>query len=534
MSMQPVLTLRELTFEWPNGRTVLDCVDGTINEGRTGLVGRNGAGKSTLLRLVAGELQPTSGRIEVTGPVGYLPQLLTLREEMTVADLLGISGVRSAIRSVERGEVTQQNLDVIGEDWDIEARAAAALHPIGFSADHLERPVGALSGGEAILIAITALSLRRTPITLLDEPTNNLDPATRAKLATMVDRWPGTLVVVSHDLDLLERMDSTVEIQEGRLETFGGPYSEWQRYRAQEQAAAIQAVRSAEQALKAEKRQRLEAEMKLAQRARVAKHTQANAGIPRILAGNRASKAQGAAGAMRSTMEARVTAAQAMVDEAGARVRDELHITLNLPDPNLPAGRRVLEIGDDAGLIVVQGPERVALVGPNGSGKTTLVEQIVRGTRPLPGRPSGRLHTDRFGYLPQRLDGLEEGKSAIANVRRAAPTAPEGTIRNQLARMLLRGDSADRPVCTLSGGERFRVSLARLLLREPTPQLLILDEPTNNLDIASVDQLVEALARYRGAVLIVSHDYRFLARVGVATVIELDSDGRLTQRRELR
>ncbi|MDX2968959.1 ATP-binding cassette domain-containing protein [Kribbella solani] len=118
-------------------------------------------------------------------------------------------------------------------------------------------------------------------------------------------------------------------------------------------------------------------------------------------------------------------------------------------------------------------------------------------------------------------------------MQQVAPGTPAGTIRNQLARLLLRGDSPDRPVHTLSGGERFRVSLARLLLAEPPAQLLVLDEPTNNLDIASVEQLAEALDAYRGALLVVSHDVAFLQRLGVDTVIELDSDGRMHHRREL-
>src|SRR6185437_3168370 len=138
--------------------------------------------------------------------------------------------------------------------------------------------------------------------------------------------------------------------------------------------------------------------------------------------------------------------------------------------------------------------------------------------------------TDRIGYLSQRLDGLDENAGAVDNVHAVAATTSPAAIRNQLARLLLRGDSVDRPVSTLSGGERFRVSLARLLLADPPPQLLILDEPTNNLDIASVEQFVEALADYRGAILVVSHDHPFLARIGIDTIVELGADGHLHRR----
>ncbi|MET8054664.1 ATP-binding cassette domain-containing protein, partial [Streptosporangium sp. NPDC005286] len=395
------------------------------------------------------------------------------------------------------------------------------------------RRVAEVSGGEAMLIAITGLSIRRTAITLLDEPTNNLDRPTRAKLADFVDQWPGTLVVVSHDLELLEHMENTTELYGGTLDTFGGPYSAWKEHQEQEQAAAVQAARSAQQALKVEKRQRVEAETKLARRERTAKKTQRDGGIPKILAGNRASKAQASAGSLRSTLDNKVQAAQVAVDAADARVRGEEHITLVLPDPDVPRGRRLAELHDQDRTFVIQGPERVALVGANGTGKSTLIEQFIRGTAPAPDRPHGRLLTELVGYLPQRLDGLDDDASAMANVQSVAPGTPAGTIRNQLARLLLRGDSADRPVRTLSGGERFRVSLARLLLSEPPAQLLVLDEPTNNLDIASVEQLAEALDAYRGALLVVSHDFALLERIGVDTVIELGRDGRMHQRRDL-
>ncbi|MGC4935799.1 ABC-F family ATP-binding cassette domain-containing protein [Gordonia sp. DT30] len=533
MSTKSAVTLRDLAFEWPDGSVALAGVNGTFGTGRTGLIGRNGAGKSTLLRLIAGELQPTSGHIDTSGEVGYLPQTLTLQPDTTIAELLGIRPTLDAMKAIESGDADQRHFDVIGDDWDIESRADEALQQIGFSAADLDRRVAEVSGGEGMLIAITGLRVRRTPITLLDEPTNNLDRATRDRLAEFVDQWPGTLVVVSHDLELLEHMDNTTELYGATLETFGGPYSAWKAHQEQEQAAAMQAARSAQQALKVEKRQRVEAETKLARRERTGKKTQRDGGIPKILAGNRASKAQASAGSLRSTLDDKVAAAQAAVDAADGRVREEVHIHLALPDPDVPRGRRLAELADEERTIVIQGPERVALVGANGTGKSTLIAQLVERTEPAPGRPHGRLLIDHVGFLPQRLDGLDDDASAMENVAAVAPDTPAGTIRNQLARLLLRGEGVDRPVRTLSGGERFRVSLARLLLADPPAQLLILDEPTNNLDITSVEQLAEALDAYRGALLIVSHDFAFLERIGIETVLELDESGRMHQRPEL-
>lgn len=527
MSSLSAVTIRELSFSWPDGTVALDRLNGTFTRGRTGLVGVNGSGKSTLLRLIAGKLRPQSGQIDCGGDVGYLPQTLTLDAEASVADLLGIAPILAAIAAIESGDIDERHFDTIGEDWDIASRAAEALSAIALDGIELSRRVGEVSGGEAMLIALTGLRLRRPAITLLDEPTNNLDRATRERLGVMVESWPGTLIVVSHDRELLERMEHTAELHAGTISVFGGPYSAWCAYQEGNQAAALQAARSAQQALNREKRTRQEAEQKLAQRARTAKKSQRDGGIPKILVGMRVNRAEGSAGALRTTLDDRISSAQSAVDAADARVRETEHIHLTLPDPEVARGRRIAEFRDGDRTVIIQGPERVALVGPNGSGKTSLLEQLIAGTPSAPGRVHGQLLTDRVGYLPQRLDGLAEDRSALDNVAPLAPGIPTPQLRNQLARLLLRGSAIDRPVRTLSGGERFRVSLARLLFAEPPAQLLILDEPTNNLDLASVEQLAESLDAYRGALLIVSHDELFLDRLGIDTVLELTPAGRL-------
>lgn len=527
------ISFHDVSFTWPDGSPVLEHLNGTIGTGRTGLVGRNGTGKSTLLKLVQGTLKPSSGRIETSGEIGYLPQTLTLGRDTRVSELLGIHTILSALRAIERGDIDEHLFDTVGDNWDVESRAEEYLGEIGFSAADLSRPVGELSGGEAMLIAISGLRIRRTPVTLLDEPTNNLDRPTRAALAAMVDSWPGSLVVVSHDLELLEHMEATAELHAGSLEMFGGPYSAWVAAQENEQESAVQAARAAQQALKVEKRQQQEAETKLARRERTGRNTQKNGGIPKILAGARASKAQGSAGAMRGTMENKVNAAQARLDAADARVRTQDSIRLILPDPDVPRSRKLAQIHGKDHTLTLQGPERVALVGPNGSGKTRLLEQLMGRTQATAGRAVGTLFTERVGYLPQRLDNLDDGNSALENIAAVAPSMDTGTARNQLARLLLRGDSVDRPVSTLSGGERFRVSLAKLILADPPAQLLVLDEPSNNLDVSSVHQLIQALDSYGGAILVVSHDENFLGKLGIDSVVELDAGGQLNTRRFL-
>lgn len=539
-AFRPSVALHDLTFAWPDGSPAIDHVSGAFDRGRTGLVGLNGVGKSTLLRIIAGDIVPTGGSVTTTGVVDYLPQNLTLRPHNTVADLLGVRGILDAIRAIEGGTIEQHLFDLVGDDWDVEARSVAALTAAGIDVEDLDRPADTLSGGETMLTALVGVSLRRADIALLDEPTNNLDTDARERAYELVTGWRGTLIVVSHDVALLELMDSTAELRAGSLSVYGGPYSAYRQHVAAEQEAAQRALRSAEQTLKTEKRQRVQAEEKIAHSERQGRKDTANRKYVKAVVNDRRNSAEKSQGNRRGILDDKVQNARAAVDAAESRVREDDRISIQLPDPGVPRTRRIARlVGGDGREVLVQGPERIALTGPNGVGKTTLLQGLLRGTD-ASGHPSEHAPTDvararaealveRVGYLSQRLDGLDDARSALENVQAAAPGVPPVELRNQLARLLLRGPAADRPVGSLSGGERFRAALATLLLAAPPAQLLMLDEPTNNLDIPSVGQLTQALAAYRGALIVVSHDRAFLDGLDLTAELRLDADGALTR-----
>jgi len=523
------ILLTDVGLTWPDGSIALTGITAAFGRGRTGLVGANGSGKSTLLRLITGDLQPSTGSVTRTGEVGYLPQTLTLGVSATAADLLGVRPKLDALRAIEAGDVAERHFDVLGDDWDINTQAGEALRSAGLTENDLDRPVGEMSGGEAILVAIAGLRLGASPITVLDEPTNNLDGAARRRLAALVRSWPGALIVVSHDSALLELMDDTAELHAGALTVFGGPYGAFLEHLDRQQAAAQQAQRAADQVVKKEKQQRVEAETKLARRSRFARTEYENKRVPKIVMGLRKSAAQVSAGKLRTEFDGKVQDARAAAADASALVRSDDTIHVDLPDPQVPNGKRLAELHGSDRVFLLHGPARVALTGPNGVGKTSLLESLVHPETARAGRATAIAHTRRIGYLSQRLDGLDDAASALENLGAAAPAVPAGELRNRLARFLLRGDAVTRPVRSLSGGERFRVSLARLLLADPPAQLIVLDEPTNNLDRQSVDQLVGALGGYRGGLLVVSHDEAFLARLGITDWLSLDAKGRLAE-----
>jgi ATPase subunit of ABC transporter with duplicated ATPase domains len=590
--MTAAIVCSDLSFSWPDGAPVLSGLTVSFNPGRTGLIGVNGSGKSTLLKLIAGELSPASGTIKTRGEVGYLPQAVMLGTRRTVSNLLGVTVARAALHAIEAGETGADLYATVGDDWDVEERARAWLDRLGLTHLGLDDRVERLSGGETILVALAALFLRRPDILLLDEPTNNLDLDARKRLYDAVASWTGVMVIVSHDRELLGLADQIADLSGGEIRMYGGNLDAYTELLAAEQAAAERAVTTAAAEVRRERRDLVEAQVKQARRDRMGRQVAASGSIPRIVAHARKRAAQETSGRSRELHSERLQAARDRLEEAEQAVRDDAEIRVDLPGTAVPAGRTVLTVTGLDGAhwhpaaplaggasataladaapapvpdpaappagsgappagsgappagsgappagsaappvktlaeLIVRGPERIALTGPNGSGKTTLLRAIAG----LAARPGVTVRLGAVvGYLPQRLDILDDALSVVDNVRVAAPAASVNEVRASLARFLFRGPRAERLAGMLSGGERFRAVLAALLLAQPAPQLLLLDEPTNNLDIASVRQLSQALEGYRGAILVASHDAPFLRSAGITRWLRLDREAGLAE-----
>lgn len=533
------VTCTSLFFSWPDGTRVLDDFRLAVGPGRTGLVGLNGSGKSTLLKLIAGELVPASGTVHVAGEVGYLPQNLVLDTGLRVDRALGIDHARAALHAIEAGDTAAAHFAAVGDDWDVEERARAVLDRLGLGHVGLDRTIGELSGGESVLLRLAALQLARPDVLLLDEPTNNLDLFARRRLYEAVDAWPGVLIVVSHDRELLERVDQIADLRDGEVAWYGGGWSDYRAALAAEQEAAERMVRVAEADVQRQKRELSDAQAKLARRRRYAQKSAENKVLPKVVANTRRGQAEVSAGKHRQLHAERLADARSRLDAAVEAVRDDDEIRIELPYTAVPPGRDVLLLRDlelrygarVTGAFELRGPERVALVGRNGAGKSTLLRTVAGALDPVAGEAVARVP---LRFLQQRLDVLDDALSVVENVARMAPGATPQVIRARLARFLFRGARADRPVGTLSGGERFRATLAALLLAEPAPQLLLLDEPTNNLDMASVRSLTAALDAYEGALIVAAHDVPFLESLGITRWLELDGALRPTTAEQVR
>lgn len=285
--MSAVISCGALTYTHPDGSVALDGLDMLVPAGRSGLVGVNGSGKSTLLKLIAGELRPTSGMVHASGEIGYLPQDLTIRADQSVPDLLGLTPVLAAIEAIENGSTDQTDFDTVGDDWDLAERVRAELDRLGLPAAVLDRSLGELSGGEVIRLGLARLLLRRPDVLLLDEPTNNLDGESRRHLYDVVSAWQRTLLVVSHDRELLEHVERIGDLRDGGVTWYGGGYSDYAAAVAAEQEAAAQAISTAKAEVRRERRDLAEAERVIAQRRRYGAKMQANKREPKIVMGLR-------------------------------------------------------------------------------------------------------------------------------------------------------------------------------------------------------------------------------------------------------
>ncbi|MGQ3042992.1 MAG: ABC-F family ATP-binding cassette domain-containing protein [Brevundimonas aurantiaca] len=521
-------TLDKVAARTPDGVTLFDNLSLTFGPERTGVVGRNGAGKSTLLRLIAGDLSPNEGTVTCLGSVGVLDQRSDPSPVETAAQTLGVAPALAAIDRLLAGAGDAQ--DLADADWTLEPRIDSALAEVGLAGLPMDRPTRSLSGGEQTRLRLAGLILAAPDLILLDEPTNHLDVEARRWVAEVLGRWKGGAVVVSHDRDLLRRMDRIVEVSGLGVAVHGGNYDLYAARKAIERETAERDLVEAERTLArvaadAQRRTEMKARRDAAGRRKAAKGD-----MPRILIDARAERAENSGGGDR--LLAVRQAAEAETALAAARQGVERVRTLTIPmrATGLAAGRTVATLSgavwttQDGRRIVgpvdltLTGPERVAVTGPNGAGKTTLLRLITGDLAPTSGqvqRPVPAALLDQEAALLRPQETLVEAWMRLN---------PDGSVQEAqaaLARFLFRNTAAHRRVGDLSGGERLRAALACVMTGTRPPQLLVLDEPTNHLDLDSVAAVEAALSAYDGALVVVSHDADFLAAVGIDRTVSL-------------
>ncbi len=495
------------------GRLLLDNASLSIEPGRRiGLVGRNGAGKSTLLRAISGGLGTDGGEIRLSSRarLGQVAQEAPAGQENLLDCVLQGDTERLALlHEAEHAEPMRvaeihERLRAIGADA-APARAAAILAGLGFDEAAQARPVGSYSGGWRMRVALATALFAQPDLLLLDEPTNHLDLEATIWLETWLARFPGAVLIVSHDRGMLDRaVESIAHLDGGKLTLYPGGYSEFERIRTER---ASQQNKAAERV--AVERARIQSFVDRF-RAKATKARQAQARIKAL---------------------AKLPVIENVVEDSPTRF--SFPEPMRLAPPILTLERVSVGYGGKpvlSGLsLSLDTEDRIALLGANGNGKSTFAKLIAGRLDPLSGevRRPGKLSV---GYFAQhQAEELVMSETPIDHMQRALPRATPVQVRAQLARFGLDADRAENKVEKLSGGEKARLLLA--LATRDAPQLLILDEPTNHLDIDAREALVKALAEFQGAVLLITHDPHLVELVadrlwivGDGTVRNFDGD----------
>ena len=492
------------------GRRLLQNATVTLPAGaRVGLVGRNGSGKTTLFRIIAGEIAPEQGEVKLTrhGRVGRLAQEapagpdrlldLVLAADEERARLL--AEAQSAHEGARIAEIATRLSDIGA--YAAPARAAAILAGLGFSHTDQQRACSEFSGGWRMRVALAAALFAQPDLLLLDEPTNYLDLEAALWLEGHIARYPRTVIIISHDRDLLDNaVDWILHLAAGKLTLYRGGYSQFERQRRERQALDRKLAKKQET-----ERKRLQAFVDRF-RAKATKARQAQSRI-KMLA--------------RLEPVAAVVAEEVRPIEFTAPAKTLSPPIIALDDvaagyePGRPVLRRLtLRIDDD---------DRIALLGANGNGKSTLAKLLAGRLQPLSGRVT-RAQKLAIGYFAQhQLDELNAGESAYVHMRRLMPDAPETAVRARAGAVGFPQALADTPAGELSGGEKARLLLGLATLLRP--HLIVLDEPTNHLDIDSRAALIDAINSFPGAVVLVAHDRHLIE--ACADRLLLVADGRV-------
>ncbi|WP_253816518.1 ABC-F family ATP-binding cassette domain-containing protein [Myxococcus xanthus] len=475
---------------------------------RMGLVGSNGTGKSTLMQMLAGVRQPDSGTFTYRrrARVGYLSQELAGLPEGTVVDAVlstvpGRDSLEARLRETEDalGEVSSEEeqlalaqalADLYVELNQFEEhygrhRAERILKGLGFQDADLDRPTGALSGGWRMRAALAGLLLQDPDLLLMDEPTNHLDVSTLAWFDGFLKRSTKALVLISHDRDFLNRqVDRILALEVEGLRSYVGNYDAYKRQRAEE-AEQLMAEAQRVEARKAELQSFID-------RFRVTK----------------ASQARSRAKMLERLEEVRVLEERARMRFRFPEVARSGKEVMLLERVQKRYGATVVYSGLDAR---VERGQRIAVVGDNGAGKTTLLKLMAGELAPDAGVVKPGLNVVMGYYAQHHTEKLNKRNTILEEVRPLAADKPESVVRRVLGSFLFSGDDVDKPISVLSGGERARVALAKLLL--VPSNLLLMDEPTNHLDLDSTEMLIEALKGYGGTLVFVSHNRGFVNRL---------------------
>ena len=556
------ISIQQISYIHPDKEVLFSDLNFAISKGqKLGLVGNNGCGKSTLLQIIAGQLSPSSGVIVRPDDLYYIPQHFGQYDSLTIAQVLHIDSKQQALHAILAGDASTENFTLLDDDWNIEERSVAALDLWGLGQFPLSHPMHLLSGGEKTRVFLAGMDIHNTSVILMDEPTNHLDISGRQRLYDWVEKWRSTLLVVSHDRTLLNLLPEICELEKHQITYYGGNYEFYKEQKALMQEALRQRIEEKEKALRiARKVARETAERRDKQNARGEK-ANIKKGVPRIVLNALQGKSEKSTSKLNSVHQEK---AEKLTDERN-QLRGSLSPTAALKtdfnSSSLHTGKTLvtakeINFGYYANVndhdsqyendcssenntsgsngnnppaqplwqtpisFQLKSGDRLRIEGTNGSGKTTLLKIITGQLEPQ----EGTLTRADFSYvyLNQEYSIIDERNSILKQAYAFnSRNLPEHEIKIILNRYLFPASEWDKSCRKLSGGEKMRLAFCCLMISNNTPDMFILDEPTNNLDIQSIEIITTTIKKYAGTVIAISHDNYFIQEIGIDQSIAL-------------
>ena len=532
-----MLFLQNVTYIHPNKDVLFADINLTINKHeKVALIGNNGTGKSTLLKLLSGQLKPDTGNLKVEFTPYYVPQLFGQFNDHSIAQALQVERKLTALTEILTGNITDINLAILDDDWSIEQRCEEALTHWNLNGLDLSQKMETLSGGQKAKVFLAGILIHQPKIVLLDEPSNHLDTPGREILYEYIKSTTNTLVVVSHDRTLLNLLDTVLELNKRGISLYGGNYEFYAEQKAVESQALHQDVKNKEKAFRKAKemeRESLERQQKLDARG---KKKQEKAGLSRISMNTLKNNSEKSTSRMKDVHREKVDAISQELNLLRSEQFNNDKIKMGFNDSELHKGK-VLVVGravnfeydhlpiwkNGLDFNILSG-ERIAIRGANGSGKTTLIRMILGEIQPK----SGELERaeSKAIYIDQDYSLLDDSLSIYAQAQKFnSGQLQEHEVKTRLNRFLFTKDYWEQDCGTLSGGEKMRLMLCCLTISNQSPDIIILDEPTNNLDLFNIEILTEAVNEYKGTLMVVSHDEYFLKQIKIERSILLEKTG---------
>jgi len=528
-----MLILQNISYQHENKDMLFQNIGFTLNDhDKTALVGNNGVGKSTLLKIIAGESQPFSGQIIQNSKPYFVPQLLGQFNDLSIAEALQIKDKIDSLKEILEGVVTNENLQLLDDDWTIEERCNEALSYWQLHDLDLNQKMETLSGGQKTKVFLAGIMIHEPDLVLLDEPSNHLDFAGRTLLYDFIKSTAITLLVVSHDRTLLNILNKTLEMTKNEISVYGGGYDFYSEQKKVENNALEQGVQSKEKALKKAKekeRESIERQNKLDSRG---KKKQEKSGVARIMMNTLRNKAENSSSKIKDVHAEKINGISEDLRQLRSSLSTIDQMKFGFNDTSFLKGKTLLKASEinysygekdlwneNISFEILSG-DRLAIKGLNGSGKTTLIKIILGELNPTKGQITSlakkAIYIDQdYSLLNQNLKIYEQAQ--IFN----DCGLEEHDIKMRLNRFLFSRNDWDKPCNALSGGERMRLMLCCLTISNEAPEIIILDEPTNNLDIQNIEILTAAINEYQGTLIVISHDQSFLEQINIEKSILL-------------